>query len=213
MSRWWRAYEDAVDDPKVQRLPGELFKAWFNLLCLASRNGGYLPAIEDISFGLRMPEKKCGEILDHLLQSGLLDEFDGRFMPHNWSGRQHQSDRSTERVKRFRERSVKRDETVSETQAVTPPDTEQNRTEKEDGAERPSEDDPDKALFARGKQVLGENSGGLIAKLKKHNGGSIPKTRAALELASTKHNPTEYVGAILRGSTDEGYRRAVGAIV
>ena len=31
MTRWFRAYDDALNDPKVQRLPGELFKAWFKL--------------------------------------------------------------------------------------------------------------------------------------------------------------------------------------
>lgn len=29
MSRWFRYYDEALDDPKVQRLPGEMFKAKF----------------------------------------------------------------------------------------------------------------------------------------------------------------------------------------
>jgi hypothetical protein len=54
-------------------------------------------------------------------------------------------------------------------------------------------------LFRRGKQVLGNKSGGLIAELLRAKQGSIAEARAAIELASTKHDAREYVGAIIRG--------------
>lgn len=54
-------------------------------------------------------------------------------------------------------------------------------------------------LFARGKAVLGENAGGLIAKLLKAQGGNHTLALAAILTASTKQNPREYVGALLRG--------------
>jgi hypothetical protein len=60
----------------------------------------------------------------------------------------------------------------------------------------------DAALFERGKDVLGNDAGGLIAKLKKAKGGSIALARAAIETASTKQNPREYVGAVIRGDPD-----------
>ena len=66
------------------------------------------------------------------------------------------------------------------------------------GAEAPLVD-PEKELFDRGKQVLGKNAGGQISKLIRAKGGSIPLARAAIEQASTKQNPGEYIGAILRG--------------
>lgn len=56
-SRWFRFYDEALDDPKVQRLPGEDFKAWVNMLALASKHGGQLPAIGDMAFALRMDER------------------------------------------------------------------------------------------------------------------------------------------------------------
>ncbi len=43
MTRWFRVYEDLVDDPKVQRLDPSCFKALINLWCLASANGGSWP--------------------------------------------------------------------------------------------------------------------------------------------------------------------------
>jgi hypothetical protein len=137
MSRWWRAYEEAVDDPKLQRLPDALFKAWFNLMCLTSRHGGSLPPIEDIAFSLRLSETKTRAILAGLENKGLLDRTEsGAFQPHNWNARQYKSDTSTDRVKQFRERKAQQDGNVSSAVAVTPPETEteteteQNRAEK-----------------------------------------------------------------------------------
>ena len=46
MTRWFRVYDDLVDDPKVQRLDPSLFKALINLWCLTSANGGVLPPID-----------------------------------------------------------------------------------------------------------------------------------------------------------------------
>lgn len=114
---WWRAHDEAVDDPKLQKLPADLFRAWFNLLCLASRNDGKLPSIADVAFGLRKSEKESQRAIDLLVKATLLDVSETGIEPHNWSGRQYKSDVSTNRVRSFRkrkkERSPKRDETVS----------------------------------------------------------------------------------------------------
>ncbi len=60
----------------------------------------------------------------------------------------------------------------------------------------------EKELFAKGKQVLGPSAGGLIVSLLKSKKGSVPQARAAIEIASTKQNPREYVGAIVRGAAE-----------
>jgi hypothetical protein len=57
-------------------------------------------------------------------------------------------------------------------------------------------------LFERGKSILGNSASGLIAKLLKAKNGNIPLARAALEMASTKQSPREYVGAIVRGAQE-----------
>jgi hypothetical protein len=54
-------------------------------------------------------------------------------------------------------------------------------------------------LYERGKAVLGNNAGGLIARLLKSKKGSIALARAAIEQASTKQDPREYIGAVIRG--------------
>ena len=54
MSRWWRAYDEALHDPKLIALPDRLFRAWFNLLCIASKHGGVLPAMATVAIELRV---------------------------------------------------------------------------------------------------------------------------------------------------------------
>ena len=64
---------------------------------------------------------------------------------------------------------------------------------------------PGQELYARGRDVLGAASGGLITKLLKLNSGVVPLTRAVIEVASTKNDPAAYVGAVVhqksKGST------------
>jgi hypothetical protein len=133
--RWFRVYDEAADDPKIQMLSDKLHRFLFNCWCLASKHGGYLPPISEIAWRLRKTEAVVASMIAELNERGLLDEEGDTFEPHNWQARQFQSDVSTQRVKAFRERKrndhetpeteVKRDETVSETAP------EQNRTETE----------------------------------------------------------------------------------
>lgn len=114
MALWFRFYSEALDDPKVQNLPPELFKAWVNLLCVASKAGGALPSIDKISFHLRCDIETANAFHEALSHAGLIDVGARGSRIHAWDKRQYKSDTSTERVKRFRKRS----ETVS----VTPPE-------------------------------------------------------------------------------------------
>lgn len=104
MTAWFRFYSDALNDPKIQRLPGDVFKFWVNLLCIACAGSGRLPSLADIAFALRLPEAKAAQTVEILKNAGLLDEDSAGLFPHNWAGRQFQSDHSKERVKRHRER-------------------------------------------------------------------------------------------------------------
>lgn len=61
-----------------------------------------------------------------------------------------------------------------------------------------ADSDPERELFERGKRVLGKGAGGLIKNLLKAKGGNIALARAAIEQASTKQDPREYIGAITR---------------
>lgn len=88
---------------------------------------------------------------------------------------------------------------------VNPPDKAQipeARDQKKDAA--PAALDPEMELFRRGREVLGKQSGGLIAQLKTAKGGNIALARAAIEQASTKSDPREYIGAVIRGPKTAG---------
>lgn len=130
MSRWFRLYDEMLDDPKVQMLPPELFKTWVNLLAVASRNDGTLQPVTQLAFALRVSPTDMQSRLDDLILAGLLDiQADGRIEPHNWKIRQWKSDDSADRVRKHR--AMKRDEKQPRnvacngavTVTVTPPDT------------------------------------------------------------------------------------------
>src|ERR1700761_5902788 len=102
MSRWFRFYDDAINDPKLLKLPDRMHRIWIGLLCIASKNDGQLPPMEDCALMLRMQPERMGEALVSLVGAGLLDRNGSTLSPHKWDARQYKSDVSTERVKRFR---------------------------------------------------------------------------------------------------------------
>lgn len=145
--RWFRMYDELLDDPKVQMLPMDMFKAWVNLLCLANRNDGVLPDITAVAFALRLDEKRARKLLADLVERQLLDVTGNGHEPHGWRDRQYQSDVSTVRVKRHRERQKERQGNasndvsgnVSSSVTETPPDTEADTdTERVQAARVPS---------------------------------------------------------------------------
>lgn len=120
---WLRLYTGIVDDMKVDQLPDRDFKGWIKILCLAKEGDGRLPSVEEIAYRLRISQDEAKALTEVLVRRGLLDEVDNALMPHNWNGRQFQSDVSTERVKRFRNGQ----RNVSETANETPPEQSRDR--------------------------------------------------------------------------------------
>lgn len=119
MSRWFRMYDEILDDPKVQKLPPKLYKIWVNSLALCSRNGGHLPSIADCAFAFRETEETVSSAFHALKLEGLFVTIDGTFQPKNWRKRQYKSDTSTDRVREFRKRSRNVTETAPDTESDT----------------------------------------------------------------------------------------------
>lgn len=115
MTRWLRLYDDTINDPKILKLPEAMRWHWIAMLCIASKNEGVLPPLDDVAIQLRVTTGKATEIMAALNKAGLLDKTETGYAPHNWSRRQYKSDVSTERVKRFRNGQRNVSETVSET--------------------------------------------------------------------------------------------------
>lgn len=99
---WFRVYREAAQDPKLQRLPAETFRGWFNCLCIAAGNDGKLPPLADLAFSLRLQEPEAKALIATLIAANLIDETPAGLTPHNWHGRQFKSDSSTARVQKYR---------------------------------------------------------------------------------------------------------------
>lgn len=128
MSRWFRFYDDAINDPKILKLPEAMRWHWVALLCVASKNDGAIPQLDDVAILLRVTTGRATEIITGLVKAGLLDKTETGFAPHNWNARQFKSDVSTERVKRFRNNkrnvSGNGDETFQKRLQITDTETE-----------------------------------------------------------------------------------------
>lgn len=93
--KWFRLYHDLIDDPKVQRLPGDTFKFWINCLCLASRSeerGTIALDMSGIAFALRVDDDTAKAHVAALITAGLLEPNGAGLAVHNWGGRQYRSD-------------------------------------------------------------------------------------------------------------------------
>ena len=132
MSRWFRFYDDAINDPKILKLSDKLHRVWIGILCIASKNDGQLPSLEDMALMIRMKPEKLQEAIKSLIVSGLIDEDGPILFPHNWNARQFKSDVSTERVKRFRngQRNVSETPPETEQKQITEADTEAEQRKK-----------------------------------------------------------------------------------
>lgn len=184
MNRWFRMYDEVLDDPKVQGLSPEDFRGWVNLLCLTNKNGGRLPPIEDISFCLRLPIIDAGSLVDRLRIASLIDTVKGgtngsAIAPHGWSKRQYKSDGSTERVKRFRNASKSLHETG--------PEAEAEADNKPLGKPNGHAPDSDAEFWSNAKAYLGTSKASLIGKWARDHGKEM--TAQAISVAQIARPP------------------------
>lgn len=214
--RWWRAYDEALHDPKLQRLPPHLFKTWFNLLCIASQCDGILPGADDLAYLLRRRVEDVRRDVAELCTRRLFDATESGITPHNWDTRQYKSDLSTQRVKQHRKRFRNVSGNVSET-AMKRPQIQSTETEKKVPARKapdfdfePIDEDPKAKLFRKGKTILVSlgvsegRSGSVIGQwLKQRNDAA--GILAALEYA-VDHSVIEPIGYVTRVLKENGGR-------
>ncbi len=150
MALWFKIHDDALDDPRLQRLAPATFRAWFNLLCVASRNGGRLPELSALAWLLRCGRKPLARRLDELKAVGLIEDVDGGLRPVEWERRQSLRDNTgddpqtgAERTRRWRERrdaAVRpRDEDASPRDATVTGDQDQEQESQSAPAARASD--------------------------------------------------------------------------
>jgi 5-methylcytosine-specific restriction endonuclease McrA len=104
---WFRFYSEVLNDIKVQSLDPFTFKMWVNILCLASKNDGRVPDIDNVAWALRVTLHEINPVFEHLKNVGLIDPVDGEinsYKIHAWEKRQYVSDTSKKRVAEYRKR-------------------------------------------------------------------------------------------------------------
>lgn len=217
MSRWWRAYDEAVDDPKLILLTDKQHRAWFNLCCITSRNGGTLPALQVIAVKLRMSSGKAKDMVAQLAALGLIDhDAAGIFAPHNWNGRQYKSDvtdpTNAQRQKRYRNGR----KTVTPTVTVTPPrdrvqntDTEAIASAADAAPAEPVDEDSKAKLYRVGKTILvsfgiaEKRTGSLIGQWLKSRNDAVGLL-AAIQYARDQNvaEPVTYISTVVNGKAN-----------
>lgn len=119
---WLRLYHEFADDPKIQMLAFEDQRHYVMVLCLKGRGvmDSNTPTPE---YRERMIAKALGldpltsrEVKFRLMEPGLIDK---NWQPVKWSERQFESDNSTERVQKYRDKR-KRFGNVSSKQEAEP---------------------------------------------------------------------------------------------
>lgn len=96
--------------------------------------------------------------------------------------------------------------TANAKQAHAPPPSPLPNTSRS-GSDEPSREarsNPEVELFERGKAVLGKSAGGLVRQLLRAKDDNVALARAAVEQASTKQSPREYIGRIIQGTGPPG---------
>jgi len=97
-SQWFRVYTEIIDDPKTAQLSDRHGWGWIRILSIAKRAGdGILPPIADIAFYLRCSRTDAENLVNDLIEIGLLDVMSSAgngsiIKPHNWDGRQFRWD-------------------------------------------------------------------------------------------------------------------------
>lgn len=141
---WFRLHSELLNDPKVQKLDGETFKVWINLLCVTNDSVSSTFQKDNCAFLLRMDEVAFVTAFETLHAAGLIVEEGDGYQPKGWAKRQYTSDNSTSRVQKYREKKKQKaarqdvsenvSSNVSSVVTETPPDSDSDSeadTEKE----------------------------------------------------------------------------------
>jgi len=110
--RWFRIYDEILDDPKVLKLSLDMRWHYVAMMCIANKEnkGGTLPDIEDVGIRLRTSTDEAKRIVQVLVAGGVLDrDAETQVLSvHGWSSRQFKSDDVTQRSSRSKAKKRER---------------------------------------------------------------------------------------------------------
>lgn len=181
-SLWFRVYTKIVRSKKIQSLNPELFRFLINLWAVAKESDGILPEIDELAWLLHVRRETAEKWISQLISKSLLDEIDGKLVPHDWDEHQFESDSSTERVRALRkrrcnvasekvERSMKQPCNAPRARA-----TEQSRADTEQNPQTPFTDeapaDPPPPTLPSGGSVPRKEIEALTARMRSRHPGT-----------------------------------------
>jgi len=171
---WIKLHKGLLTDFTFTRLPlaSRALAPMLWLLASEYDEGAITASTEEIAFRLHISESDLSEALRPLIDSGFF------IASEVLAERQQNACLEKENIEKKKE-----EEEREATASAAPLD--------------PSI--PEREYFLRGREVLGNKSGAMIANLLKAKGKNVALARSALEEASQKQNPIEYVAAICRG--------------
>ena len=124
MNAWFRFYHEFSTDTKVQSMPEHMQRRLVMLFCLQGKGELEKLSRDEIAFALRLDGETLHETFHLFQEKGFIDQK-GCLL--NWDKRQYKSDTSTDRVKKYRDKTkAKKNETGVKRFSngnVTPPDT------------------------------------------------------------------------------------------
>lgn len=136
--KWFRFWTDTLDDVKILQLTDYEYRMWTYLLAFAcesnSMSGECHSDVKSMSLRCRTQVNHFSKAIETFQKLGLVTiNQDGFVEITNWSKRQFKSDNATERTRRYREVTSKRNvsRNVSGTAPDTDTDTDKERKKKE----------------------------------------------------------------------------------
>lgn len=224
---WFPCYPSKLLGALAGMRPDEGYVYWIVCLRIYEVNGPCLDSLDALARRSGMNRRRVSEALDLSFRSGRLVSQDGGIM--NPFAEEVLADSKAihkERVsagsaggKRAAENRKRKQQTTGSTAIAEPKQTGTHRQLQEQDSLFSDENrapdlidakpesvamkdpplDPEADLYRRGKQILGPTAGGMIRNLLTAKGGNISLARAALELASTRGDAKQYIGAMVRG--------------
>lgn len=136
---WLRFWNSTLHCPKIQRLDGETYKVWSNLLIVANehKERGKLPSIEDTAFLLRFQVHEMSAFIEKLVEVGLIDRKGKSLAMHDWETWQEDGPKSNaQRAREWREEKKSRAhaERTPSAQANDTPSAQANASEVQESA-------------------------------------------------------------------------------
>lgn len=123
---WFRLYSEFQDDPKIQLLSEPMQRRFIMLLCSRCKVEDLTDEV--IAFQWRMSISEIRDTKQVFIEAGFIDEH---WKVSAWDKRQYVSDKSTDRVKKFRSGETFQKRSTKQYFPVSGNIPEQNRTDEE----------------------------------------------------------------------------------